>query len=74
MARGILRLAAIMEVLPEWKTKVAWRTAGSGSFLAAAAPFSALWNTLVALFSRQIRWRGIHYQLLSPGQTRILPR
>jgi ceramide glucosyltransferase len=73
MARGILRLAAIMEVLPEWKTKLladGW----IWTFLAAAAPFLALWNTLVALFSRQIRWRGIHYQLLSPGQTRILPR
>ena len=73
MARGVLRLAAIMEVLPDWKTKLladGW----IWTFLAAIAPFLALWNTLVALFSRQIRWREIRYELLSPGQTRILSR
>jgi len=73
MARGVLRLAAIMEVLPEWRAKLladGW----IWTFLAAAVPFLGLWNALVALFSRQIRWRGIRYQLLSPGQTRILVR
>ncbi len=73
MGRGVLRLAAVMEVLPEWKTKLladGW----IWTFLAALAPFLALWNTLVALFSRQIRWREIRYELLSPGQTRILTR
>lgn len=73
MARGVLRLAAVMEVLPEWKAKLladGW----IWTFLAALAPFLALWNTLVALFSRQIRWREIRYELLSPGQTRILTR
>jgi glycosyltransferase involved in cell wall biosynthesis len=73
MGRGVLRLAAIMEVLPEWKTKLladGW----IWTFLAAVAPFLALWNTLVALFSRKIRWRGVRYELLSPGQTRIFTR
>jgi ceramide glucosyltransferase len=73
MARGVLRLAAVMELLPEWKTKLladSW----IWTFLAAAAPFLALWNTLVALFNRKIQWRGLRYQLLSPGQTRILVR
>jgi cellulose synthase/poly-beta-1,6-N-acetylglucosamine synthase-like glycosyltransferase len=73
MGRGVLRLAAIVEVLPNWKSKLladGW----IWTFLAAVAPILALWNTLVALFSRQIRWRGIRYQLLSPGQTRILSR
>jgi cellulose synthase/poly-beta-1,6-N-acetylglucosamine synthase-like glycosyltransferase len=73
MGRGVLRLAAIMEVLPEWKTKLladGW----IWTFLAAVAPALGLWNTLVALFSRRIRWRGIRYQLLSPGQTHILVR
>jgi ceramide glucosyltransferase len=73
MARGVLRLPAIMEVLPDWKSKLladGW----IWTFLAAAVPFLALWNTVVALFTRQIRWRGIRYQLLSPGQTRILSR
>jgi hypothetical protein len=73
MARGVLRLAAVMELLPDWKSKLladGW----IWTFLAAAAPFLALWNTVVALFTRQIRWRGIRYELLSPGQTRILTR
>jgi hypothetical protein len=73
MGRGVLRLAAIVEVLPDWKSKLladGW----IWTFLAAVAPFLALWNTLVASFSRQIRWRGIRYELLSPGQTRILLR
>ncbi len=73
MGRGVLRLAAIMEVLPDWKTKLladGW----IWTFLAAITPFLALWNTLVALFGRQIRWRGVRYKLLSPGQTQILMR
>jgi ceramide glucosyltransferase len=73
MGRGVLRLAAIMELLPEWKTKLladGW----IWTFLAAVAPGVGLWNTFAALFSRQIRWRGVHYELLSPGQTRILSR
>jgi len=73
MGRGILRLAAIMEVLPDWKTKLladGW----IWTFLAAVAPFLALWNSVMALFTRQIRWRGIRYELQSPGQTRILTR
>jgi hypothetical protein len=73
MARGVLRLTAMMEILPEWKSKLladgwVW------TFLAAIAPFLALWNTMVALFTREIRWRGIRYKLLSPGQTEIISR
>jgi ceramide glucosyltransferase len=73
MARGVLRLTAVMELLPDWKPKLladGW----IWTFLAAIAPFLALWNTMVALFTRKIRWRGIRYELLSPGQTRILSR
>jgi ceramide glucosyltransferase len=73
MVRGILRLTAVMELLPDWKSKLladGW----IWTLLAALVPFLSLWNTVVALFTRQIRWRGIRYQLLSPGQTRILTR
>jgi cellulose synthase/poly-beta-1,6-N-acetylglucosamine synthase-like glycosyltransferase len=73
MGRGVLRLTAVMEVLPAWKSKLladSW----VWTLMAAAVPFLALWNTVVALFSRQIRWRGVRYQLVSPGQTRILTR
>ena len=73
MARGVLRLAAVMELLPNWKSKLladGW----IWTILAAIAPFLGLWNSMVALISREIRWRGIRYLLLSPGQTRILNR
>jgi ceramide glucosyltransferase len=73
MARGILRLAAVMELLPGWKSKLladGW----IWTFLAAVVPFLSLWNSVVALFTRRIRWRGIRYQLISAGQTRILTR
>jgi ceramide glucosyltransferase len=73
MARGVLRLPAIMEVLPEWKSKLL-EDGWIWTFLAALVPFLALWNTMVALFTSRIRWRGIRYQLLSPGQTRIVTR
>jgi cellulose synthase/poly-beta-1,6-N-acetylglucosamine synthase-like glycosyltransferase len=73
MARGVLRLASIMEVLPDWKVKLladGWIWA----FLAAIAPVLALWNTFVAMFSQEIRWRGIRYKLLSTQKTQILTR
>jgi ceramide glucosyltransferase len=73
MARGVLRLPALMEILPDWKSKL-MAESWVWTFLAALVPFLALWNTVVALFGREIRWRGIRYQLLSPGQTRILLR
>ena len=71
MARGILRLTAIMELLPDWKPKLladGW----IWTFLAAVVPFLSLGNSVAALFTRKIRWRGIRYELLSPGETRII--
>ncbi len=73
MMRGVLRLAAVMELLPDWKAKLladGW----IWTLLAAVAPFLALWNSGVALFTRRIRWRGIRYELVSPTQTRIVGR
>ncbi|HEX3370926.1 MAG TPA: glycosyltransferase, partial [Candidatus Acidoferrales bacterium] len=52
MGRGVLRLAAMVELLPEWKTKLladGW----IWTFLAAIAPAIGLWNTFAALFSRE---------------------
>jgi ceramide glucosyltransferase len=71
MTRGILRLTAVMEILPNWKQKLladgwVW------TFLAAVVPFLSLWNSVVALFTRKIRWRGIRYELVSPNQTRVI--
>ena len=73
MGRGVLRLTALIELLPEWRSKLladSW----IWTLLAPIVPFLALWNSAVALFTRRIRWRGIRYLLLAPGQTRILSR
>ena len=37
-------------------------------------PFIFLINSAVALFSRQVRWRGISYEMVSPSETRVLER
>ena len=71
-ARGVLRLAAVIELLPEWREKLlaygwAW------TLLAPLVPLVYLYNTFVAALTRTITWRGIRYELVSPHQTRILP-
>jgi hypothetical protein len=71
--RGVLRLAAVLDLLPEWREKLlaygwAW------TLLAPLVPFVYLYNTIVAALTRTITWRGIRYELISPRQTRILPR
>jgi ceramide glucosyltransferase len=68
--RGVLRLAAVLELLPDWHDTLlsygwAW------TLLAPIVPFVYLYNTLVAAFSRRISWRGIRYELISPRQTKI---
>jgi ceramide glucosyltransferase len=71
--RGVLRLAAVLDLLPEWRQELltygwAW------TLLAPLVPFVYLYNTIVAALTRTISWRGIRYELISPRQTRILPR
>jgi ceramide glucosyltransferase len=71
--RGTLRLAAVLDVLPEWReTLLAYGWAWT--LLAPLVPFVFLYNSLVAAFSRKITWRGIRYELISPQKTRILTR
>lgn len=73
MARGVLRLAAVLELLPEFRQRLlaygwVW------CLLAAVAPVLSLWNSVVALFTRRIRWRGVRYDLISAAHTRIVVR
>ncbi len=71
--KGALRAVAVSELLPDWRTKVQqWSWAWIA--LAPVVPFLYLCNLLGAAFSRQVRWRGIRYELISPNQTRILLR
>ncbi len=71
--RGVLRLLAAADLLPGWKDQLmagAW----VWTLLAPLVPFLYLVNSLAAIGSRRITWRGIRYELVSPNQTRILSR
>jgi ceramide glucosyltransferase len=71
--KGAVRAVAAERLLPEWKEKVKeWTWAWI--LLAPLVPFLYAWNSIVAAFTRRIRWRGIRYELVSPSQTRILTR
>jgi ceramide glucosyltransferase len=71
--KGAMRLAAVLEILPAWKDQlIAWNWAWI--LLAPLVPFLYLWNSIVAAFTRKIRWRGARYELVSRSQTRILTR
>ena len=73
MVRGALRLAAVIEILPERKQSLlaqGW----TWTILAPIVPLVALWNHLVSVTTRRITWRGVRYVLTSPSTTRILPR
>ena len=37
-------------------------------------PFIFLLNSVIALFSNSVRWRGITYEMVSPSETRVLER
>jgi hypothetical protein len=71
--RGVLRLAAVTELLPEWKEQLLAR-GWIWTLLAPVVPLFALWNYLLAAFTRRITWRGARYELKGPSQTRILLR
>lgn len=69
--KGAIRTIAVNEMLPEWKGKLqewSWVWAG----LAPVVPFLYSWNFIVSLLGRQLRWRGIRYELVSPAVTRIV--
>jgi ceramide glucosyltransferase len=71
--RGVQRLMAVVDLLPEWRAHLlafAW----VWTLLAPLVPFLALYNAVVAAFSRTITWRGIRYALVSAGETRVLTR
>lgn len=71
--KGALRIVAVNEMLPEWKSQFD-RWSWTWMALAPVVPFLFTWNFLVSLPTRRIRWRGIRYQLVSVDKTKILKR
>jgi ceramide glucosyltransferase len=73
VVRGVLRLMAVIELLPEWKQQLlaqGW----IWTVLSPLVPFFSFWNHLVSATTRRIRWRGVRYELTSAAATRVLPR
>ena len=69
--RGALRVVAVADLLSGYRSQVnahSWIYITIGVFM----PFLYLINFFSSLFSRQIRWRGIRYELVSPQETRVL--
>ena len=69
--RGLQRLTAVVEILPESRQKLinyAW----IWTVLAPLVPFVALYNAIVAAFRRKITWRGRKYELISVRNTRVI--
>jgi cellulose synthase/poly-beta-1,6-N-acetylglucosamine synthase-like glycosyltransferase len=71
--RGVLRLVAVLELLPDLRGPLL-NEGWVWVLLAPLVPFVYLYNSLTALFTRKITWRGIRYELQSPFRTRIIVR
>jgi hypothetical protein len=71
MIRGALRAAGVSEVLPAYRSQIAGQ-AWIYVLLTVFIPFLYLANFISSLVTRKIRWRGITYELIAPGQTRII--
>jgi cellulose synthase/poly-beta-1,6-N-acetylglucosamine synthase-like glycosyltransferase len=71
--RGVLRLVAVLELLPEQRQQLL-NDGWVWVLLAPLVPFVYVYNSLAAIFTRKITWRGIRYELVSPFRTRIIVR
>ena len=72
-AKGFIRWRAIRMPLAEHKSKLN-RDLWAQVCLWPFASLLYFYNTLVAAFSRRIRWRGITYELKSPTEAVIISR
>ena len=71
--RGAIRVTAAQDALGALKSEIqnqSWVHLVLGTVI----PFLYAVNFAASLVTRTIRWRGIRYELVSPQQTRILPR
>lgn len=69
--RAAIRLAGVTDALPASR-QVIMSQAWMYIVLPVLVPFLYLANFVHSLFSRRIRWRGVVYELISSGQTRIV--
>jgi ceramide glucosyltransferase len=72
--KAYLRLRAVRLALAPYRVLMRWRDLLSHLTLWPLTAILYLYNSLAALFSRQINWRGIAYELKSPSETVIINR
>ena len=68
--RGSIRLIGVTEALPAARSQITGQ-AWIYVLLTVFIPFLYLVNFVNSLITRRIRWRGLTYELIGPGQTRI---
>jgi hypothetical protein len=69
--RGAIRVVGVTEALPAWRKQISeqsWIYIVVNVFV----PFLYLVNFAHSLLTRKLRWRGIEYELVGQGQTRII--
>lgn len=69
----LLRLKAVRLALPLYSPQIADQRVSQILFWP-VVPAVFLYNSVAALFSRKIRWRGIEYTMISPFETRVTKR
>ena len=71
--KGALRTIAVTELLTEWRGRLTeWNWIYTA--YAPIVPFLFSWNFIVSLLTKQIRWRGMRYELVSQTVTRVIKR
>jgi hypothetical protein len=70
IGKAFLRLKAVMLAMPQ-HSRLIRRQIFTQCTLWLLAPPLFLLNSIAALFSRKMFWRGIEYEMVSPTETRI---
>jgi len=70
--RSAIRLIGVTEALPAGRSQITGQ-AWIYVLLTVLVPFLYGVNFVNSLVTRKIRWRGVAYELIGPGQTRIVP-
>jgi hypothetical protein len=73
VGKSWLRLKAVKLAMPGYRKELAKQSV-SQNILWLFSPFVFFYNSLAALFSRRMRWRGITYELKSPTETVIITK
>jgi cellulose synthase/poly-beta-1,6-N-acetylglucosamine synthase-like glycosyltransferase len=73
IGKSWLRMKAVMLVLGQYKAKLRRQMLSQLTFWS-LAPGIFLYNSVAALISRRIAWRGTTYEMTSARETRILDR